>query len=68
MVNSAKRPTGKAKKEQKEIDIMIAVDMLTHSFQKNMDEATLLAGDLDFKPLIDALVLNGTEFLKLVKR
>lgn len=38
---------------------MIAVDMLTHSFHKNMDEATLLTGDLDFKPLIDALVLNG---------
>ncbi|MGH1397430.1 MAG: NYN domain-containing protein [Trichormus sp.] len=49
----------KKTQEQKEIDIMIAVDMLTHSFHKNMDEATLLAGDLDFKPLIDALVLNG---------
>lgn len=49
----------KKTQEQKEIDIMIAVDMLTHSFHKNMDEATLLTGDLDFKPLIDALVLNG---------
>ncbi|MEH2236396.1 NYN domain-containing protein [Nostoc sp.] len=45
--------------EQKEVDIMIAVDMLTHSFRKNMDEATLLTNDLDFKPLIDALVQNG---------
>lgn len=38
---------------------MIAVDMLTHSFRKNMDEATLLTSDLDFKPLIDALVQDG---------
>ncbi|MEH2127075.1 MAG: NYN domain-containing protein [Nostoc sp.] len=45
--------------EQKQVDIMIAVDMLTHSFRKNMDEATLLTSDLDFKPLIDALVQDG---------
>ncbi|AFZ57223.1 NYN domain-containing protein [Anabaena cylindrica FACHB-243] len=45
--------------EQKQVDIMIAVDMLTHSFRQNMHEATLLTGDLDFKPLIDALVQEG---------
>jgi uncharacterized LabA/DUF88 family protein len=45
--------------EQKKIDVMIAVDMLTHSFRRNMHEATLLTGDLDFKPLIDALVQEG---------
>ncbi len=39
---------------------MIAVDMLTHSFRRNMHEATLLTGDLDFKPLVDALVQEGT--------
>jgi len=38
---------------------MIAVDMLRHSFRKNMDKATLLTGDLDFKHLLDALVLEG---------
>lgn len=38
---------------------MIAVDMLNHSFRKNMSQATLLTADLDFKPLIDALVDNG---------
>ena len=37
---------------------MIAVDMLTHPFDRNMERATLLAGDLDFKPLLDALVNN----------
>lgn len=45
--------------EQKQVDIMITVDMLTHSFRRNMHEATLLTGDLDFKPLIDALVQDG---------
>jgi uncharacterized LabA/DUF88 family protein len=45
--------------EQKQVDIMIAVDMLSHSFRRNMQEATLLTGDLDFKPLIDALVQDG---------
>jgi hypothetical protein len=45
--------------EQKKIDVMIAVDMLTHSFRRNMHQATLLTGDLDFKPLLDALVQEG---------
>lgn len=38
---------------------MIAVDMLTHSFYGNMHKATFLTSDLDFKPLIDALVQHG---------
>ena len=38
---------------------MLTVDMLTHSFRKNMHQATLLTGDNDFKPLIDALVQDG---------
>jgi uncharacterized LabA/DUF88 family protein len=46
--------------EQKEVDILIAVDMLTHSFRGNMRKATLLTADLDFRPLIEALVREGT--------
>jgi uncharacterized LabA/DUF88 family protein len=45
--------------EQKKVDVMIAVDMLTHSFRRNMHQATLLTGDNDFKPLLDALVQEG---------
>ena len=45
--------------QQKKVDIMIAVDMLMHSFNRNMHRATLLASDLDFKPLLDALVQAG---------
>ncbi len=44
---------------QKKIDVMIAVDMLTHTFRRNMHQATLLTSDLDFKPLLDALVHEG---------
>jgi uncharacterized LabA/DUF88 family protein len=44
---------------QKKVDVMLTVDMLTHAFRKNMHQATLLTGDNDFKPLIDALVQDG---------
>jgi uncharacterized LabA/DUF88 family protein len=44
---------------QKKVDVMLTVDMLTHSFRKNMHRATLLTGDNDFKPLVDALVQDG---------
>jgi uncharacterized LabA/DUF88 family protein len=47
------------KQEQKKVDVMIAVDMLTHSFRRNMQQATLMTADLDFKPLLDALVMDG---------
>lgn len=44
---------------QKQIDVKIAVDMLMHSQRRNMQKATLLTGDLDFKPVVDALILDG---------
>jgi uncharacterized LabA/DUF88 family protein len=54
-----RRSSARRRNEQKKIDILIAVDVLTHTFLRNMDEAVLLTGDLDFKPLIDSLVLQG---------
>jgi uncharacterized LabA/DUF88 family protein len=54
-----RRSPSRRRQTQKKVDIMIAVDMLTHAFRRNMERATLLAGDLDFKPLLDALVNNG---------
>jgi uncharacterized LabA/DUF88 family protein len=47
--------------EQKKVDVMIAVDMMNHTFRRNMHRATLLTGDGDFKPLVDALVREGME-------
>jgi uncharacterized LabA/DUF88 family protein len=53
------RRSSSRRSEQKKVDVMIAVDMLTHSFRQNMQQATLLTSDLDFKPLIDALIREG---------
>ncbi len=47
------------RRRQKEIDVLLAVDMLTHGFNRNMTRAALLAGDLDFRPVVDALVRAG---------
>jgi uncharacterized LabA/DUF88 family protein len=52
--------TGKRPRlRQKEVDVQLAVDMLTHGFNRNMNKAVLLAGDLDFRPIVEALVRNG---------
>ena len=48
------------RRRQKEVDVLIAVDMLTHSHKGNMSHAVLLAGDLDFKPVVEAVVEQGT--------
>jgi hypothetical protein len=45
---------------QKEVDVQLAVDMLTHAFAKNMSRATLIAGDLDFRPVVNSLIQLGT--------
>jgi uncharacterized LabA/DUF88 family protein len=48
------------KRQQKEVDVLLAVDMLTHAFNKNMDEAVLLSGDRDFRPVVESIVRLGT--------
>lgn len=47
------------RRRQKEVDILIAVDMMSHAARKNMGEAILLAGDMDFAPLVESLVDLG---------
>ncbi len=47
------------KREQKEVDVQLTVDMLTHGFNGSMSKAVLLAGDRDFRPVVDALVRHG---------
>jgi uncharacterized LabA/DUF88 family protein len=49
----------KTEKRQKEIDVLIAVDMLTHAAQKNMRTAILVTGDQDLKPAVESLVQLG---------
>jgi uncharacterized LabA/DUF88 family protein len=50
---------GRRRREQKEVDVLLAVDMLTHGFNRNMTHAVLLAGDLDFRPVVEALIRGG---------
>jgi uncharacterized LabA/DUF88 family protein len=44
---------------QKGVDVQLAVQALTHVFRHNTRRLTILTGDLDFKPLVEALVLEG---------
>jgi uncharacterized LabA/DUF88 family protein len=44
---------------QKEVDVLIAVDMLSHTMRRNATEMAFIAGDRDFRPLIEALVREG---------
>ena len=46
---------------QKGIDVHIAVHMLMHVVRKNTMKVTLFAGDADFLPLVQALVLEGAQ-------
>lgn len=45
---------------QKQVDILLTVDMMNHAFRGNMARASLIAGDLDFKPLVTSLIEHGT--------
>lgn len=45
---------------QKEVDVQLAVDMLSHAFAKNMSSAILVTGDLDFRPVVRTLMQFGT--------
>lgn len=54
----AKRNRGQ-EAQQKEVDVLLAVDMLTHAHRRNMTHVSFIAGDLDFRPLVDAVVREG---------
>jgi uncharacterized LabA/DUF88 family protein len=42
--------TGERRRQQKQVDILLAVDMMNHAVRQNMRRAVLLTGDQDFKP------------------
>jgi uncharacterized LabA/DUF88 family protein len=48
-------------REQKMVDVQLAVDMMAFAHQGVFTRATLITGDLDFKPLVDALVQMGID-------
>jgi uncharacterized LabA/DUF88 family protein len=47
------------RRQQKEVDVLLATDMLTHGFNGSMGKAVLIAGDVDFRPVVEALVQHG---------
>lgn len=47
------------KSTQKKVDVQITVDMLMHTVRGNMSRCTLLTGDSDFQPLLEALTREG---------
>lgn len=46
---------------QKMVDVQLAVDMMSLAARGMYSSATLITGDLDFKPLVDALVDLGLD-------
>lgn len=53
------------KRRQKEVDILLTVDMMNHAIRQNMRRAVLLTGDRDFKPVVESLVQMGM-FVEIV--
>jgi uncharacterized LabA/DUF88 family protein len=51
----------KASQERKSkgVDIALCTDMLTHAFQNHFEVAVLLAGDADYKPLVNKVKSLG---------
>jgi uncharacterized LabA/DUF88 family protein len=49
----------RSRRQQKEVDVLLAVDMMNHAFRQNMETAVLLSGDLDFKPVVESLIHLG---------
>ena len=43
-------------REQKAVDIILALDMYRHAIQGSMDSAIILTNDLDFAPVLEALL------------
>jgi hypothetical protein len=46
--------------QQKGVDVMLAIECLQHAIKNNIDEATVMASDLDFYPLFEALLQTKT--------
>lgn len=51
------------KREQKGVDVLLAIECLMHSIRGNIDEATIVTSDLDFFPLFEALLQTKTRSL-----
>lgn len=52
---------GGRRQEQKGVDVLLAIECLLHAVRNNIDEATIMASDLDFFPLFEALLQTKTK-------
>ena len=64
-MGSLRRAKKQKNRGQKEVDVMLAVQMMEHAFRGNMNKAVLLSGDLDFRPLVESLIRLGV-FVEVV--
>ena len=53
------RRSKKKSREQKAVDVRLAVDALEHAARGNIEKAVFLTGDLDFEPLLTSLERLG---------
>lgn len=51
----------RGKREQKGVDVLLAIDVLSHAVRGNIDEATIMTSDTDFFPLFEALLQTKTK-------
>jgi uncharacterized LabA/DUF88 family protein len=58
-LGTLKQRQGRRRISQKEVDVKVAVDMLTHAAARSVEKAILLTGDLDFRPVVESLVQLG---------
>ena len=49
------------KQQQKGVDILLAIECLTHALRENIDVAVIMTCDLDFFPLLEALLHTKTK-------
>ena len=53
------RSGNKNKVNQKEVDVLLAVELLSNSYMKNMQQALIITGDLDFRPALEEISRHG---------
>jgi len=51
----------RGRREQKGVDVLLAIDVLQHAVRGNIDEATIMTSDTDFFPLFEALLQTKTK-------
>ena len=52
---------GGRRQQQKGVDVLLAIECLSHAVRNNIDEATIMTSDLDFYPLFEALLQTKTK-------